>query len=110
MSFCTTGKYAFSAYVGYVGGGIYNSTITVYLGDTIIVPTQKTCKDAANCKLPTNLPDPEEAGYRHIIADIPQPPPSEAVLKVVIYRESNGDPPPFLPDNLFDDVTITKIG
>ncbi|CAF9926114.1 MAG: hypothetical protein HETSPECPRED_006259 [Heterodermia speciosa] len=109
LNFCTTSKYAFSAYVGYAGQGPFNTTITVYLGNSVLIPTQKTCKDEADCALPTNPKDPQ-GGYRHLVADIPSPPPSEAVLKVVIYRESSGNPPPALPDTLFDDVTITKVG
>ncbi|KAL8693982.1 MAG: hypothetical protein Q9218_001280 [Villophora microphyllina] len=114
LTFCTASRYSFSAYVGYYPISanrtteLFNTTITIYLGDTVLVPTQKTCKDAADCPLTNGVTSPDY--YRHITADIPQPPPSAAVLKVVIYRETNGDPPVKQHDTLFDDVTITKVG
>ncbi|KAL8668245.1 MAG: hypothetical protein Q9202_000223 [Teloschistes flavicans] len=109
LTFCTSSHYAFSAYVGRRPvGTIYNATITVYLGNTVLVPTQKTCIDANDCKL--NPPGVSDDYYRHLSAAVPFPPPSAAVLKVVIYRESNGNPPPLGFDTLLDDVTITKVG
>ncbi|KAL8640859.1 MAG: hypothetical protein Q9228_002261 [Teloschistes exilis] len=113
LTFCTSSHYAFSAYVGRRPDGIiFNATITVYLGNTVLVPTQKTCIDAADCKL-ENYPNGSTDYFRHITAAVPFPPPSAAELKVVIYRESNGNGtsrPPDGFDTLLDDVTISKVG
>ncbi|MCJ1312611.1 Phosphatidylinositol 4-kinase type 2-beta [Agyrium rufum] len=118
ISLCPASTYSFSFYVGFVGdvgyqsnpGYLYNTTVTVYLGDIVILPTQLTCTDATQCNLPTNPPDPE-GGYRHVVAPALITPPANgmAVLKFVIVRASTGPGGPPLQDTLLDFVTLTKV-
>ena len=104
---CPTSKYRFSFYVtyeGYAGYG-FNTTVAAYLDDVMIVPTQLTCSDAAQCDIPATN------GWRLVTApDLITPPENGiAILKLVFVRASTapGDPP--LQDTFLDYVTITKV-
>lgn len=123
LSLCPGYNYAFSAYIGYAYlddpsiPPVFNSNVTVYLNDQVIVPTQPACTSRAQCNKPTpKKPEGFEAGFRQLTASVTAPPAGSATLKIVISRDVGGNTQPggydvfHTADTLLDLITLTKAG
>ncbi|KAL8710883.1 MAG: hypothetical protein Q9220_004688 [cf. Caloplaca sp. 1 TL-2023] len=116
VDLCPGSKYAFSAYIGYIffccpsTGPFFNSNVTVFFDDQVIVPTQLSCNSAAQCnKKFINDTGLFTAGYRQLTAAAPLTATSAfQTLKIVISRDS-GKFELGVPETLLDLVTMTKV-
>ena len=109
IEFCPSSKYRFSFYVGAAAPGDYgfNTTVTAYLDDMTIVPTQLTCVNAAQC----NMTGAGQIGFRLVTApDLITPPLSGiAKLSLVFLQAFTSPENPPLMDTFLDLVTMTKV-
>ena len=113
ISFCPHTEYLFSAWVGYYDDfdpAIFNTTVTVYLDDQVIVPTQLTCADFNNCpQPPANTQTGFKIGYRDITANVRTPAKNSGVLKLVFQMHSTAPDNPAIMTTVLDDITLTKV-
>jgi hypothetical protein len=113
ISFCPHTKYLFSAWVGYwddFDPAIFNTTITGYLDDRVIVPTQLTCADFSDCSQPpANTGFGLKIGYRRITAYVLTPKKTSGVLKLVFQLHSTAPDNPALQSTVLDDITLTRL-
>lgn len=120
---CPGSRYAFSAYIGYAyffgpsTGPVFNSNVTVYFNDQVIIPTQPACTSIAQCNKPTpKKPEGFEAGFRQLVGAAPvTASASSAVLKIFIARDVSGNTGgPYgydvTAETLLDLITLTKVG
>lgn len=111
LTFCSCTPYNFSAWVGYwdnYNSAVFDTTITVYLDDVVIIPTQLTCSSFEDCNAP-GAKDLVQLGYRQIQATFTTPAETSGVLKFVFDLGSTIEGITAIYASLLDDVTLTQV-
>jgi hypothetical protein len=110
LTFCPSAQYSFSAWVGYwddFDPAVFGTSVTVYLDDTIIIPTQLTCSDFGACTTPA-VKSGFKVGYRQIQTII-TPTTTSGVLKFVFTLDAAAAGNSALYATVLDDITLKKV-
>ena len=110
LTLCTSAQYSFSAWVGYwddFDPAVFGTSITVYLDDVVIVPTQLTCSDFGACTTPA-VKSGLKVGYREIQTII-TPTATTGTLKFVFTLNAAAAGNSALYATVLDDITLKKV-